>query len=142
MKYKIKETRKSKGLTQKQLGDRLGVSASAVSQFESENANIKTDTLEKIAAALECDLFELISFEDYAKSSMKELYEAKEQYIEKLAECARLLNHVGQIALYKIALQMSYDPDYTEIDETKLLKEWGFLPEDVLEYGNQTKEES
>lgn len=60
MKTRIKEVRKSKGLTQKELGKLLGVSASAVSQFESDNANIKTDTLSKIAEALDCHVMPLL----------------------------------------------------------------------------------
>ncbi len=47
----IKQTRKIVGLTQKQLGEKLGMSGAAISNFEASN-NIRFETLSKIAGAL------------------------------------------------------------------------------------------
>lgn len=49
---RIKEARKTAGLTQKELGERLGVSFQAVAQWENNLRNPKIDTLQKIASAL------------------------------------------------------------------------------------------
>ena len=51
---RIKYFRKMRGLTQKQLGDLLGVSAAAISQFESKKSplDFKTQTVEKLCNAL------------------------------------------------------------------------------------------
>ena len=56
----IKEARKSKGLTQKELGEKLGIGESRVSKYESGKENPTLATLQKIADALGVDL--LLSF--------------------------------------------------------------------------------
>ena len=57
---RIREARKLAGLTQKQLGERLGVSESAVAQYESGQRVPKVDTLQRIAAALDIPLASLL----------------------------------------------------------------------------------
>ena len=49
---KIKDARKTKGLTQKQLADRLGVTQATVGQYETNKQPPKLSTLFKIATAL------------------------------------------------------------------------------------------
>lgn len=49
---KIKSLRKERGLTQKELGQILGVSASMIGQYETNLRNPKNDTIIKIAEAL------------------------------------------------------------------------------------------
>lgn len=56
----IKKVRKERGLTQKQLGERLGISQAAIGQFESNKANPKIETIQKIADALNVSLNDLI----------------------------------------------------------------------------------
>ena len=56
---KIKEIRKQKGLTQKQLGDLCGMADSAIRRYENGNANPKIETLQKIADALGCSLIDV-----------------------------------------------------------------------------------
>lgn len=57
----IKALRQAAGLTQKELGDKLGVSASAVGQFEKSD-NMRTETAEKIAKALGVSYFTLLFY--------------------------------------------------------------------------------
>lgn len=52
----IKEVRKGKGLTQKELGKILDVSQATIAQFESDKSTLKLDTIEKIADALDVPL--------------------------------------------------------------------------------------
>lgn len=52
---KIKQCRKEKGLTQLQLAERLGVTASMVGAWENGNRKPKPATLKKIADALETE---------------------------------------------------------------------------------------
>ena len=49
----IRRARKNAGLTQKELGEKLGISAAAVGQFEKKNSNLQNSTVQKIAAVLE-----------------------------------------------------------------------------------------
>lgn len=54
---KIRTIRKEKGLTQKELGDKLGkISQQQIGQWETGKANPKKETLQKIAKALEVDI--------------------------------------------------------------------------------------
>lgn len=66
---KIKEARVSKGLTQQELGDIVGVQKSAIAKYENGRVvNIKRSTLQKIASALNIRPSELI-FEESPKDS-------------------------------------------------------------------------
>lgn len=49
----IKAVRQIRGLTQKELGERMGVDASTVRKYESGRLNPKIETVQKIADALE-----------------------------------------------------------------------------------------
>ncbi len=58
---KIRTIRKEKGLTQKELGDKLGkISQQQIGQWETGKANPKKETLQKIANALEVDITALM----------------------------------------------------------------------------------
>lgn len=51
--HKIKELRMMKSLTQKELGQRMGISQQQIAQYENGKLNPKIETLQKIADALE-----------------------------------------------------------------------------------------
>lgn len=56
MAQRVKETRKSKGLSQQQLADAIGVTKGAVSQWENgSTANIKLDLFFRLADTLDVD---------------------------------------------------------------------------------------
>lgn len=52
---RIQQARKQAKLTQKELGEKLGVSASMIAQYENDLRMPKIETLQKIAAALNVD---------------------------------------------------------------------------------------
>jgi transcriptional regulator with XRE-family HTH domain len=52
---RIREARESKGLTQKELGDAVGVTASATTNYESETSHPKEPVLYSLFAALDKD---------------------------------------------------------------------------------------
>jgi transcriptional regulator with XRE-family HTH domain len=60
---RISELRRNKGLSQKELGDMLGVSNKAVSKWENGESMPKTSTMLKLAEILEIDGNELIGFD-------------------------------------------------------------------------------
>jgi repressor LexA len=49
---KIREARLEKGLTQKELAERLGVVKSVISEYEKGNQNLTIETLDKVASVL------------------------------------------------------------------------------------------
>ena len=73
--------RKQSGLTQKELGEKLGVSASMIGQYENGIRNPKKKTLERIADALGVSWDELYVFSIEAEQARKldEIEEIKKQ---------------------------------------------------------------
>lgn len=67
----IKKARKSKGMTQKDLGILLGVSQAAIGQFESENSTPKIETIQKISEALHISMRDLLSDEPLYSEKIK-----------------------------------------------------------------------
>lgn len=65
---KIQSLRKEKGLTQKELAQRLGVSASMVGQYETNIRKPKLETLEKFSEALNVSITEIIDISDISQS--------------------------------------------------------------------------
>ena len=63
---RISAERKAKGLTQKELGQRLGIGESSISQYESGARNPKPETLRRIADALNCDFYWLLFEKDFS----------------------------------------------------------------------------
>lgn len=57
---RIKNARKKAGLTQAQLGEKLGISYQTIAQWENNLRNPKVDTIFKIAQALDCQPGELL----------------------------------------------------------------------------------
>jgi len=82
---RIRAARKAAGLTQKELGERMGVSSVAVTQYESGKRIPKVDTLQRIADALGIDIGVLVhgiigTVPEFAEAA----YEADLPYTELL----------------------------------------------------------
>lgn len=63
---KIKEKRKEKGITQKQLAERCGLATGTIQQYESGKRKPKIENLYKIAVALMVSGEDLIQLENYS----------------------------------------------------------------------------
>lgn len=59
---KLREERKKKGMSQKELGEKLGVSQAMIAQYEKGDRNPKKETIEKIAIALELPTSEFLGY--------------------------------------------------------------------------------
>lgn len=71
----IKAARKKAGVTQEELGKKIGVSGSSMAQWENDLRNPKLDTLQRIAAALGVPVQELISdWEAVDKEEFKDVF--------------------------------------------------------------------
>lgn len=73
---RIKAARKKVGLTQEDLGKRLGVSGSFIAQYETNNRNPKLETLRRIAIALGTTVSELVEPSYWSRLSPEELTES------------------------------------------------------------------
>lgn len=95
----IKSARTKKGLTQKQLGQKLGVSQSAIGQFEKDSSSPNIKTIEKIADALDINYRELVEPDDIFTVIQSSLPDALDKAVESLKavgindyEVANLIN--------------------------------------------------
>lgn len=61
----IKAARKKAGVTQEELGKKIGVSGSSMAQWENDLRNPKLDTLQRIAAALGVGVAQLMPPDNY-----------------------------------------------------------------------------
>lgn len=93
----IKKARKVSGLTQKELGEKLGVSQQQVAQYESNARTPKLDTLGRIAKALGVTVYDLVGA-DYWRN--------KENYVEdnELPDDLVALNSVMNLVGYSLTL--------------------------------------
>lgn len=57
----VKKIRKEKGLTQKELGERLGITQSAIGQFENDKTSPTITTISKIANALDVEIDKIMN---------------------------------------------------------------------------------
>ncbi len=84
---KIKEIRKQKGLTQKQLGDLCGIADSNIRKYENGKQNPKIETLQKIATALKCNLSDLMDPDEYKLHNIElAIKKANDSVLEKNKE--------------------------------------------------------
>ncbi len=58
---RIQQTRKSRGITQERLSEKVGVTVGYISQIERGFTKVNLDTLAQVATVLECDLAQFIS---------------------------------------------------------------------------------
>lgn len=74
----IRKYRNEMSLSQKELGEKLGVSQAMIAQYESGKRIPKKETIEKIATALGVDPFSLYSF-DMATSELNSILSQNEK---------------------------------------------------------------
>lgn len=128
---KIKRLRKEKGMTQKQLAQKCGMSESALRQYEIGYRNPKIKTVRKIAEALGISIFQLTDG-DYSYFTADELKndffdtatpltEFNQQLLEKataeessLLTDYRCLNSEGRTEARKRVQELTEIPRYTE----------------------------
>ena len=127
---RMREARKKKGLTQKQLGEMLGVSQSMIGQFESGKHAPRMDTVEKICKALDLDILAdyAIPFDYDAENKAVYIYpQIKEQAkrwnnqrieAEKdiLVQSFLKLNHVGRRKALEAVADLTQIQKYTTQD--------------------------
>ena len=86
MPERIKEQRIAKGLTQEELGEKLGLKKSAIAKYENGRVeNIKRSVIKKMAKALECSPTYLLGYDaEYTIDDFVELKQLPEEERELL----------------------------------------------------------
>lgn len=130
---RIKDARKAAGMTQKELGEKLGLSFQSIAQWENNLRKPKYETLEKIAQALDTTVDELMGIgnlsEERIKKRQRESLKAdgyEQEKIDKIMETSEKI-------FTKAELQ-SLDNFDLMFSATKFLAQMGcyavFIPED------------
>ena len=124
---KIKKIRQDKGISQRELGIRLGVRQQTVAQYEKIEEPPKFETIRRIAEALEVPFDEVIPFDDGLKLWIKEKKE------EKMSEHHLAATANGQYTIYvnsdrnnplNIALKKLDDGEPLTPEERRIIKEY------------------
>ncbi|MGG4105125.1 helix-turn-helix transcriptional regulator [Paenibacillus lautus] len=69
---KIRDIRKSKGLSQEQLAEMVGTKHTDIGKLERGERNVTLKTLDKISNTLEIEMYQLFQYEIESKFSRKE----------------------------------------------------------------------
>ena len=100
---KIKEIRKSKGLTQKQLAEKIGIAEITIRKYEKGERQPSTEQLVSIVNALEVPVSQLMSNDEIIDLKLEQLHTMIDKYAA--GETSYLLNMLNP---YKEILEL-YD---------------------------------
>lgn len=105
--YKIKETRKSKGLTQNELGELIGKTESSVQKYENGITEVPLSVLEKIADALDVSILVLMDIEQLGSIALKYAEAGNIEMADLMVDIAKL--QFNKKYTPEDRLQMYYD---------------------------------
>ena len=106
---KIKELRTSKGWTQEELGNKVGVNRAAVNKWETGRVqNIKRSTIAKLAEVFDVDPIVLLGYAN-GQGATQDQYTAEEL---ELIEVYRSLNDEGKAFIEHIQDLLRSSPHY------------------------------
>lgn len=116
MAEKIKERRNIMGLTQEQLGAKIGLQKSAIAKYENGRVeNIKRSVIIAMAKVLECSPCYLMDWEE----------ERTKVISSKIIDFYEMLNDIGKCEAIKRVEELTCIPKYTIQDYTNIInKQW------------------
>ena len=80
----IKRIRKERGLTQKQLAELCGINEVNIHKYEAEKQNPKIETIERIAAALNVNVWDIKSINESQLAESVRRFEAIDTYLKRM----------------------------------------------------------
>lgn len=131
----IKKARKAAGLTQKELGERMGVKAGTVSAFEKDRTYAKLSTLEKFADALDIPVTDLLDDDTMYNMTFKTIIEKKNNLMKAVEKPSRTISNALQSLDWdkqrKISLDTYYESLNTkgQIEAVKRVEELTYIPD-------------
>lgn len=109
----IKAARRKAGMTQEELGKKIGVSGSSMAQWENDLRNPKLDTLQRIASALGVPVQDLISdWEAVDKEEFKRVFIYGEGIKDRIDAALDRLNDEGQEKAAERVEELTEIPKY------------------------------
>jgi hypothetical protein len=110
----IKKIRKSKGLTQKELADKMGITQQSFAQYERTQNIPKLETLRTIAAALDVSIYDLQGVSWMNKAA--ELNRTHKEKTQVLLDHYNKLNDLGQDKAIERVEELTELKKYTDKD--------------------------
>lgn len=104
----IKKIRESKGMSRKELADKLGITEMSVGRYENNQREPKHEVLIKIAEVLGVKVNEIIGLEDIKTNNLAKLqryYEQKKWEYENI-DCERNIGNQGVLKGLEIAINI------------------------------------
>lgn len=92
MKNRIKELRQSKGLSQSELAQKVGISNQAISHYETGKRHAKIETWQKLADYFDVSVPYLQGFDEHRPNRLKELRKRNHLTLEELGHNVSMLN--------------------------------------------------
>lgn len=114
---RIKEARKKKGLTQKELADMINAKHNSISNWENNQNKPDPDTIELLCGALDADPSWLLMGEAHHRllsyhNSLKKL--EADSLVNELIELYNALNKAGKQEALKRIKELTYIPMYSD----------------------------
>lgn len=116
---KLRNLRQEKKISQKELAEMIGVSQTAIYQWEKGTRLPKTEQIYKIAAALQVEVPDLVGedFSDRILKTLKSIETIPDQIAVNLKKANLLnyyekLNETGQTEAVKRVNELTYIPEY------------------------------
>lgn len=115
----IREYRKQRGLTQGELGERLGLTASTIMRYERGQRRVNIETLKRIAAALEVDPYSLMDFDTATEAVSDSIIEGDE-YRAKIISGLDKLGTDGLKLVRELVEAIAGNPRYRYLADEEL----------------------
>lgn len=118
---RIKEAREALHLTQKELGDLVGVTGSSITNYENETSHPKEPIMYKLINELGIDANFL--FQDSVNTKKSPPSEDEDDIKKQLIENYDSMNDAGQHELLKMSRLLSNSTEYKKCDQFSLDKD-------------------
>lgn len=112
---KIRQLRIEKGISQKALGEKCGLTQQAINRIEQGQRNIDIDLLLKITNALDVKIFEILDMNEYIDKKRLEKEDSLLQYLYKLGIKIDSIDDYSFIVRYQNKKYIITDDDYNKL---------------------------
>ena len=112
---KIRQHRIEKGISQKALGEKCGLTQEAINRIEQGQRNIDIDLLLKITNALDVKIFEILDMNEYIDKKRLEKEDSLLQYLYKLGIKIDSIDGYSFIVRYQNKKYIITDDDYNKL---------------------------
>ncbi len=109
---RIRSARKKRGMTQKQLGQACGIDEANIRKYEADRQNPKYETLQKIAAALNISVAELLGHEKGSLAHFFETGDKESAWRRQMNLAFDELSEHGQCEAAKRVQELTKIPEY------------------------------